>query len=374
VCAPGPAAGPSHAILQLFLGPANSALARLLLLGILDPANELVAGQGRDVLPGDECRLVADQRRAQVSRQLVHDPAGDSWTGHDNTVATCRASNLPPARHYRRRRMDGDQAQQVEEARLVLDARKELYGETDPATLDAMLTLARVLRDVGSHTEAESLLRTSLSIQNRSSDKDAARITRTEFDLAIVLDRLGEADAARHLWEKVLTTADGADGPESQLSRQAATNLAITLRKLGRYGDEFPLRVRILESTRSSLGPDHLDTARSMVDLAQTQRSLGNHEMALDLFVEAVDGLQRGGEEPRTILYQKWAIASELMALKRPKEASLMFDQVVAGAVAELAPDDPFRKSAVRQQRAYRLLGRFSGFRTRSKKRSRSNS
>ena len=108
-----------------------------------------------------------------------------------------------------------------------------------------------------------------------------------------------------------------------------------------------------------------------MVDLAQTQRSLGNHEMALDLFLEAVDGLQRGGEEPRTILYQKWAIASELMALKRPKEASLMFDQVVAGAVAELEPDDPFRKSALRQQRAYRLLGRFSGFRTRSKKRSR---
>ncbi len=35
--------------------------------------------------------------------------------------------------------MDGEQAQQVEEARLLLDARKELYGETDPATLDAML-------------------------------------------------------------------------------------------------------------------------------------------------------------------------------------------------------------------------------------------
>jgi tetratricopeptide (TPR) repeat protein len=269
--------------------------------------------------------------------------------------------------------MDGEQARQVEEARLLLDARKELYGETDPATLDAMLTLARSLRDAGLHHEAESVLRSSLSIQNRSSEADEARIALTEFDLAIVLDRRGETDSARPVWEKVLQAADRAHGPESQLSRQAATNLAITLRKLGRYGDEFPLRVRILESTRNSLGPDHVDTYRAMVDLAQTQRSLGNHEMALDLFLEAVDGLERSGEEPRTILYQKWAIASELMALKRPKEASLMFDQVVAGAVAELDPDDPFRKSAVRQQRAYRLLGRVSGFRKRPRKQRRSN-
>ena len=148
--------------------------------------------------------------------------------------------------------MDGDRDQQVEEARLLLDARKELYGETDPATLDAMSVLARALRDAGSHHEAESVLRTSLGIQNRSAEMDEARITRTEFDLAIVLDRLGEADAARPLWEKVLEASDRSDGPESQLSRQSATNLAITLRKLRRYGDEFPLRVRILESTRRS--------------------------------------------------------------------------------------------------------------------------
>jgi hypothetical protein len=62
------------------------------------------------------------------------------------------------------------------------------------------------------------------------------------------------------------------------------------------------------------------------------------------------------------------------MALKRPKEASLIFDQVVAGAVEQLDPDDPFRKSAVRQQRAYRLLGRFSGFGRKSRKQSRTNS
>ena len=59
--------------------------------------------------------------------------------------------------------------------------------------------------------------------------------------------------------------------------------------------------------------------------------------------------------------WQKWAIATELVALKRRKEASLMFDQVVAGAVEHLEPDDPFLRSALRQRRGYWLLGKFSG-------------
>jgi hypothetical protein len=44
VLAPGPAAGPALAFLQLLLRPPNAALSGGLLLGILGPADELVAG------------------------------------------------------------------------------------------------------------------------------------------------------------------------------------------------------------------------------------------------------------------------------------------------------------------------------------------
>jgi tetratricopeptide (TPR) repeat protein len=258
--------------------------------------------------------------------------------------------------------VDGVQAQQVEEARILLDARQELYGESDPTTIDSMLHLGRTLRDAGELREAEQVLTTSLSVQNRSAERDEGRITWTEFNLAIVLDRLGEHDAARRFWEVVLEASDRENGPDSELSIRTATNLAITLRKLGRYGDEFPLRVRVLDSARRSLGADHLDTSRAIVDLAQTHRHLGNHEMALGLFTEALGGMERNGGDQRTILYQKWAIATELVALRRSKDASAMFDQVVAGAVEHLDPDDPFRRSAVRQRRAYWLLGKFPRF------------
>jgi tetratricopeptide (TPR) repeat protein len=257
--------------------------------------------------------------------------------------------------------MDDVHARAVEEARLVLDARQELYGESDPATFEAMLQFGRALRDAGDLRRAEQVLTASLSLQHRSGDGNEAGVRWTEFNLAIVLDRLGEHEAARPRWEQVLASSDRDDGFDSELSRQTAVNLAITLRKLRRYGDEFPLRVRVLDSARRRLGPDDPETIRAEIDLAQTHRHLGNHELALGLFAEALAGLERTGGDRRTMLEQKWAMATELVALKRSRDASVLFDEVVAGAVAHLEPDDPLRRSAVRQRRGYWLLGKFSG-------------
>jgi hypothetical protein len=85
--APRPAAGPTLAFFQLLLGPANTAFSGLLLLGILNPADELVASQRRDVLPCVESRGVGDQRLAEVSWKPVHHPTGHSRITHWVTVA-----------------------------------------------------------------------------------------------------------------------------------------------------------------------------------------------------------------------------------------------------------------------------------------------
>ena len=64
--APRPA-GSTLALIHLLMGLANAAFSGLLLLGILNPADELVASQRRDVIPRIEIRGVGDQRLAQVS-------------------------------------------------------------------------------------------------------------------------------------------------------------------------------------------------------------------------------------------------------------------------------------------------------------------
>src|ERR1035437_8522435 len=86
VPAPWPAAGPTLALFKFLLGPANAPFSGHLLFGILDPADELVAGQRRDVLPGIECRGAGDQRLAQVSGKLVYRSTRHSRAAHKVTV------------------------------------------------------------------------------------------------------------------------------------------------------------------------------------------------------------------------------------------------------------------------------------------------
>ena len=98
-----PTTGPPLAFLQLLLSPANTAFSGLLLLCVLDPTDELVAGQRSDVLPGHEGCLVEEQGLAQVSGQVVHNPAGHLRATHrSNRSGSSQAVSPPRAAGPRR--------------------------------------------------------------------------------------------------------------------------------------------------------------------------------------------------------------------------------------------------------------------------------
>src|SRR5690606_35690313 len=82
VLAARPAARPAFAFLQLLEGPADAALAGLVLLGVFDPADELVACKRRDVVPRLQGCVVGDQGGAQISGQLMHHPTWHTLSGH----------------------------------------------------------------------------------------------------------------------------------------------------------------------------------------------------------------------------------------------------------------------------------------------------
>ena len=176
--------------------------------------------------------------------------------------------------------MDDRQSREVEEARILLDARQELYGESDPATFDAMLQLGRTLRDAGQLREAERVLTSSLALQNRSAEKRRQPDRWTEFNLAIVLDRLGEHEAARRLLgacprdlptgRTAPTASCPCRRPPTWRSRCASCVATATNSRSGCACSESTRRIG---RRRTSL-----ETCRAMVDLAQTHRHLGNHE------------------------------------------------------------------------------------------------
>src|SRR5215204_4578203 len=77
VLAPGPAAGAALAFLEPFPGAADAPHPRLLFFRVLDPADELVAGERRDVVPGGEGGGAGDEGLAEVRREGVDRSAGD---------------------------------------------------------------------------------------------------------------------------------------------------------------------------------------------------------------------------------------------------------------------------------------------------------
>lgn len=83
-----PAAGAALTLFEFFLQEANAALPGAVVFGVFHPADELVAGQRGDVVPGGECCSVAAQRLVQVRGQLVHHPTGNVLAGHTPTVAS----------------------------------------------------------------------------------------------------------------------------------------------------------------------------------------------------------------------------------------------------------------------------------------------
>ena len=91
-----PAAGATLAFLELLQSPENAAFSSLWLFGILDPADELVAGQRRNVLPGSERRAVRQQLCAHVIRKLMDHTTRHLLAVHKTTLAASWAVRQAP--------------------------------------------------------------------------------------------------------------------------------------------------------------------------------------------------------------------------------------------------------------------------------------
>jgi len=88
VFAAGPTARPALTFFELLLGAADAALARLVLLRIFDPTDELVACDGRDVHPRGERWRIPDEGLAEIGGELVDDASGDALCGHGREVSS----------------------------------------------------------------------------------------------------------------------------------------------------------------------------------------------------------------------------------------------------------------------------------------------
>jgi tetratricopeptide (TPR) repeat protein len=254
--------------------------------------------------------------------------------------------------------VDNPQDLVVEEARELVDAKRDLLGADHPETLTAMTHLARAHGIAGDNQAARTLLEAILAAQTRTLGSDHIDTTRTEFELGLVLKRMDDHFSARTVQERVLESADRNYGPDSELSVRAAINLANTLRSLKHFDLELPLRVRVVETRRRSVGSQHMDFFRSLVDLASVNHNLRHYKLALDLNQIVLEGFEQNGVDRRTILTLEFNIVIDLIRLKRAREAAEVFDRAYREVREILPPGDPLRKQAEKQKATMTFLGK----------------
>ena len=200
------------------------------------------------------------------------------------------------------------------------------------------MRLARAHRDAGDTAMARSILVDVLSAQRRLLGDDHVDTTRTEFELGLVLGRLGDHFSACEVQERVLRSAERQYGPDSEYATRAAINLANSLRKLKRYDAELVLRERVVDARRRAVGAEDVAFLRSLADLAVVNQNLEHFNLAFELSQIVVDGFVEQQVDRRTIIELQLNMVSDLVRLKRAAEAAELFETVYRGDRERLSP------------------------------------
>lgn len=187
----------------------------------------------------------------------------------------------------------------------VWTLRRGALGETHPDTIDAMISVAVLLRLQGKLDEAETLYNRILKIQlAQFGEKDPTTLLAMS-NLAVVYSHQKRYAKAEALELKVLEIQKQVLGPEHLDTLRTMNNLGVEYTAEGKFEQAERIYSHILEVRRRVQGPLHPNTIFTLNNLAVTYaRPDGDFAAAEKLYREALD-LQRrtlGPDHPDTLL------------------------------------------------------------------------
>jgi serine/threonine-protein kinase len=181
----------------------------------------------------------------------------------------------------------------------LINTKSKTLGATNPEVAGLMGELGECFYWEAKDDQALDILRRTLAIDQKNGPLYGES---TRNYLALVLERKGDYDEARHLLEDSLEISRKRYGVESPDYGNVLHNLGSSLIDRGDlFGAEAKLR-EALTSRRRILGPDHPDLLYTLNNLAFVLLEEGNWRAAEPFAKEAVDnGLKRlGPDHPRT--------------------------------------------------------------------------
>ncbi|KAJ7120129.1 hypothetical protein C8R44DRAFT_921127, partial [Mycena epipterygia] len=192
---------------------------------------------------------------------------------------------IPDFRHeFGKIYMWGEKLKKAEELQVaVVQKRRELLGEDHLDTLEAMLWLALIFRNLGKFREAEQLEVVVLKQRRHILGNNHPDTLEVMRNLAVTYEKLGKLNGAEELGIMVLERQRNVLGDHHPDTLMTMGNLAVTYNKLGKLKEAEELGVAVLEKQRSVLGDNHPGTLMSMGNLAVTYAKLGKLKEAEEL-------------------------------------------------------------------------------------------
>ncbi len=144
-----------------------------------------------------------------------------------------------------------------------------------PSIARSQSNLAMVLQDLGQLEEARDLLRQALASAEKSFEPGHPSIARSQSNLAMVLQDLGQLEEARDLLRQALVSNEKSFEPGHPSISISQSNLALVLKDLGQLEEARDLLRQALASDEKSFEPGHPSIAVSQSNLAVVLQDLG---------------------------------------------------------------------------------------------------
>ena len=162
-----------------------------------------------------------------------------------------------------------DHAGARREYQIALDAKRALYGELHPKTLNSLVGVANAEGDLGDFAAARRDLEKALALRIQVHGADSILVARSHNDLAGALQDLGDYAAAETHYRATLEIYARIVPADSLDVASTDNNLATLYEDRGDYAAALPLYRRSLEIRALKLKPPHLSLARAEHNLAR---------------------------------------------------------------------------------------------------------
>jgi tetratricopeptide (TPR) repeat protein len=208
--------------------------------------------------------------------------------------------------------------------------------------------LGELLRDTNRLSEAESLYRRAILIEERLNGPEHPSVGITLNNLALLLQASNRFSEAETLFRRATLISERKYGPDHPGLAVGLNNLAALLEATNRWSEAEPLYRRALQITEDSLGPDHPDVANRLNNLAGLLRATNRFSEAEQLYRRALLIYERSlGPEHPAFALSLMNLATLLYDTNRLSEAELNIFRALSILERSFGPDHPKVASAL---------------------------